>query len=317
MAIGGSAPPQSAFITVNQTELKILNPRASIVIRAFNEARHLKEVLRRINAQSERSLEIIVVDSGSTDETREIAEAAGARILHIAKEDFTFGRSLNIGCAAARGEFLVFISGHCYPMGSRWLEELLAPFSNPQIGLSYGRQRGGPRTKFSEHRHFQKTFRNRDAIPQDGFFCNNANCGIRRSLWERHHFDESLTGLEDLGWAKWLDSAGLRVAYASRAGVFHLHDETWSQVFRRYEREAIALKHITPDLHFSFADFLRLFSYSAWLDACAAMRAGSFLRNAPSIVAFRFMQYWGTWRGSNYRRAVTHSLKEKFYYPHK
>ncbi|HNM45767.1 MAG TPA: glycosyltransferase family A protein, partial [Candidatus Sumerlaeota bacterium] len=126
---------------MNQTELEILNPRASIVIRAFNEARHLKEVLRRINAQSERSLEIIVVDSGSTDETREIAEAAGARILHIAKEDFTFGRSLNIGCAAARGEFLVFISGHCYPMGSRWLEELLAPFSNPQIGLSYGRQR--------------------------------------------------------------------------------------------------------------------------------------------------------------------------------
>ncbi|MCC6545694.1 glycosyltransferase family 2 protein [Candidatus Sumerlaeota bacterium] len=302
---------------MTRTELEILQPRASIIIRAFNESRHLGEVLRRLHAQRGKSFEIILVDSGSTDGTREIAERAGARVLHIAKEDFTFGRSLNVGCKAARGEFLVFISGHCYPVGSHWLDELLAPFAMKTIGLTYGKQRGGPRTKFSEHRHFQKTFRKFDAIPQDGFFCNNANSAIRHSLWRHHPFDESLTGLEDLGWAKWLDSTGGRIAYASRAGVYHLHDESWPQVFRRYEREAIALKHITPDLHFSFVDFLRLFLYSAWLDGRAAFSRGVFLRNAGSIAAFRLMQYWGTWRGFNYRRAVSRSLKEKFYYPHK
>ncbi|MEO8376578.1 MAG: glycosyltransferase family A protein [Candidatus Sumerlaeota bacterium] len=317
MAFGRNAAAQPGAITLTQTELEILKPRATIVIRAFNESRHLPEVLRRIYAQREKNVEVILVDSGSTDGTREIAEHAGARVLHIAKDDFTFGRSLNIGCRAASGQFLVFVSGHCYPVGAKWLDELMTPFANPEIGLSYGRQRGGPRTKFSEHRHFKKTFRDRDAIPQNGFFCNNANCAIRRSLWERHHFDETLTGLEDLGWAKWLDSIGGKVAYAARAGVYHLHDETWPQVFRRYEREAIALKNITPDLHFSFADFLRLFAYSTWLDMCAAIRNGLLVSSIASIFAFRFMQYWGTYRGSNYRRAVTHSLKEKFYYPHK
>jgi rhamnosyltransferase len=292
-------------------------PRASIIIRAYNEAKHLPQLLERLAAQSLRDFEVILVDSGSTDQTAAIAHLAGARIAHIDKNEFTFGRSLNRGCQAARGDILVFISGHCYPMHRGWLAQLLRPFDDPAIGLAYGKQRGGPTTKWSEHRHFRKTFPDRSAIPQEGFFCNNANCAIRRDLWQKRPFDEALTGLEDLDWAKWLVAAGRHTAYSAAAGVYHLHDETWPQVFRRYEREAIALKQIMPDLTFSFLDFLRLFLYSTWLDLKAAAGKRRALRELRGIIAFRFMQYWGTCRGTNYRKVLTRQLKEKFFYPHK
>ncbi|CAN5305490.1 glycosyltransferase [soil metagenome] len=292
-------------------------PRASIIIRAFNESHHLAGVLSRVARQSIRDFEVILVDSGSTDNSVEIARRAGARIVKIDKSEFTFGRSLNHGCEAARGEALVFLSGHCYPMNSRWLESLLAPFDDQSIGLVYGKQRGGRTTKFSEHSHFAKSFPGRSAIPQKGFFCNNANCAIRTSLWRQRPFDETLTGLEDLDWAKWLVSRGGRVGYQSRAGVIHVHDESWPQVFRRYEREAIALRHIIPDLRLSLPDFLRHFMHSTMLDAKRAGRGGLTPSLLHQIVAFRFMQYWGSYRGAHFHRPLTQEIKEKFFYPHK
>ncbi len=293
------------------------SPRTSIVIRTYNEAKHLPGVLTRIAKQTERNFEVIVVDSGSTDNTVEIAEIAGARIVHIAKSNFTFGRSLNIGCAAAHGEFLVFLSGHCYPKHRRWLDELLAPFDEPGVALVYGKQRGGHTTKFSEHCHFAKTFPNESHVPQDGFFCNNANSAVRRDLWRENHFDEVLTGLEDLAWAKSMTERGHKVAYTPRGGVIHLHDETWPQVFRRYEREAIALKQILPDFGFSFLDFVRLFCESGLLDLRKSVRQGTVLSHLQEIVAFRAMQYWGTYRGANYQKILTRQIKEKFFYPRK
>lgn len=294
------------------------HPRASVVIRTYNEGRHLPGVLNRLAKQRCRSFEVIIVDSGSTDSTVAIAELAGARIVHIRKSDFTFGRSLNVGCAAARGEILVFISGHCYPRNERWLEEMLSPFdTDEKIGLVYGSQRGGRLTKFSEHRHFAKTFPSRSAIPQEGFFCNNANCAIRRSLWQQRPYNEALTGLEDLEWARWATDHGWKAAYTAAGGVYHIHEETWQQVRRRYEREAIALKHIIPDFHFSLWDFLRLFPHSVILDWRQALRRGVWIRKAREVLLFRLMQYWGTWHGARAHRVITRQIKEKFFYPNK
>ena len=294
------------------------SPRASIVIRTYNEGRHLPGVLNRLAKQRFRDFEVIIVDSGSTDNTVAIAQLANARVVHIRKADFTFGRSLNVGCAAAKGDILVFISGHCYPIDERWLEEMLRPFdADEKIGLTYGKQRGGKTTKFSEHCHFAKTFPARSAIPQEGFFCNNANCAIRRSLWQQRPFNEALTGLEDLEWARWATDHGWKAAYTASGGVHHIHDETWEQVKRRYEREAIALKHIIPDFQFSFWEFLHLFPHSVMLDWRQALRRGTLKRHAREVVMFRLMQYWGTWRGARLHRVLTKQIKEKFFYPNK
>src|SRR4030043_2142668 len=100
----------------------------SIVIRVKNEAEHLGSVLEALGGQEQPCLEVIVVDSGSTDGTVQIAERFGARIIAIEPQSFTFGYALNVGVAASRGEVAAFLSGHARPCDQRWLAGLVAPF---------------------------------------------------------------------------------------------------------------------------------------------------------------------------------------------
>ena len=92
----------------------------SIVIRAFNEGRHISRLLEGINQQTIRDLEIILVDSGSSDNTLAIAKSYGAQIIQIKPQDFTFGRSLNLGLAAATHTQVVIAGALVYPAYPDW-----------------------------------------------------------------------------------------------------------------------------------------------------------------------------------------------------
>lgn len=289
--------------------------KVSIVIRSYNEEAHIGKLMIGIRQQTLQPLEVILVDSGSTDDTVAIAEGLGARIVRIEKADFTFGRALNYGCAAAKGEFLVFASAHVFPEGRRWLENLVAPFADSTIALSYGKQRGGDPNKYSEHRVFCKWFPRVSAVPQASPFCNNANCAVRRSLWETTPYDETLTGLEDLDWAKRVTAAGWRIAYRADAGIIHVHDETWAGVRNRYRREAIAMKRINPEVHLSLLDVIRLLPEHIARDSYAAMRERLLFRKLGEIVAFRSNQMFGSWQGFRDRGQLRADLANRFYYP--
>ena len=83
--------------------------KCSIVVRAYNEEKHIGQLLEGIKQQTLKEREVILVDSGSTDLTVKIAKKYGVRIVKINKEEFTFGRSLNRGVEAATGEFIINI----------------------------------------------------------------------------------------------------------------------------------------------------------------------------------------------------------------
>ena len=290
---------------------------ASIIIRTYNEQKYLPELLAAIRAQDTPGFdyEIVIVDSGSTDKTVAIARSFDCRITTIEKSSFSFGRALNIGCEFATGEVFVMVSGHCIPTDKNWLTKLISPFQDNLAGYVYGRQLGARTTKFSEQQLFDKYFPAMSMVPQDGFFCNNANAAIHHDVWARHRFDEDLTGLEDLDTAKKLVASGGRVAYVADASVFHIHNESWSQVRNRYEREAIAMQRIESSLHIGFFDALVFFASAVFFDMIAAFQARSFFRNAAGILAFRMCQYIGTYTGCHEHRKLSQARKHRYYYP--
>lgn len=291
---------------------------ASIIIRTYNESKHLPDLLREIQKQTvpKSEYEVIVVDSGSTDDTISIAKSYSAKIVHIKKEEFSFGRSLNIGCKAAQGDNLIFISGHCIPVQNDWLDRITRPLSESQIAYTYGRQVGDHTSRFSECQLFKKFYPETSKIPQEGScFCNNANAALRRDVWIQEPFDEELTGLEDMELAQRLVKQKHSLAYIAEAPVYHLHNETWHSVRMRYEREAIALQIIKPHIHISFIDFLRYLTSAVMLDFGAAIEARGFRKIALQILRFRFTQYWGTYRGNNEHRRLSKSEKEEYFYP--
>ena len=286
----------------------------SLVIRAYNESIHLPRLLEGIRQQTVKDVEIILVDSGSTDSTVSIAESFGVRVVRIPSAEFTFGRSLNFGVRAAKREFIVIASAHVYPVYPDWLESLLRPFENQQVALVYGKQRGPDFAKFSEQQIFHQWYPDASNLNQPTAFCNNANAAIRKSLWEKNPYDETLTGLEDLAWAKWAKEQGYAIAYAAEAEIVHLHNETPRGVFNRYRREAMAFKNIHPEAHFNLYDFLRLTAANIFSDLWHAARERVLLKNLASIFWFRFMQFHGTRLGYRESSLLTAQLRETFYY---
>jgi glycosyltransferase involved in cell wall biosynthesis len=288
----------------------------SIVIRAFNEAQHLPRLLEGIRQQTVKDVEVILVDSGSIDATLSIAESYGAQVVRIPSAEFTFGRSLNFGVRAAKRGLVVIASAHVYPVYPDWLECLLRPFDDQNVALVYGRQRGIETSQFSEHQIFRQWFPDADVARQDSPFCNNANAAIRRPLWEEHPYDENLTGLEDLAWAKWARDAGYAVSYTAHAEVVHIHNETPRGVYNRYCREAMAFKRIFPESHFNVYDFTRLTATNILSDLFHAARRRIFWRHFVSVFWFRYNQFWGTYQGYRQSGPVTQQLRQTFYYPH-
>jgi len=290
-------------------------PRCSIIIRAYNEEDHIGRLLTGIMEQTVKEVEIIVVDSGSSDATVAIASRFPTQILSIAPHEFTFGRSLNLGCASASAEFLVFASAHVYPLYPDWLERLMEPFQDASIGLVYGKQRGDGNTHFSEHQQFKRMYPEVSIHPQTHPLCNNANVAIRRSLWGKRKFDEMLSGLEDLDWATWLLSQGQYLAYSAEAVIVHVHNESSGQILNRYKREAIALARLKPEETFGFFDFVALYLLNIFSDLRSAIADRQFFRVIRSILVFRWMQFLGTYLGYRHAGPVTDEVIRAFYYP--
>jgi len=289
--------------------------RCSIVIRAYNEERHIGRLLAGILRQTVRQVEIILVDSGSTDATLAIASRYPVLISRIEPDEFTFGRSLNLGCGRTKADLIVIASAHVFPVYPDWLERLLAPFEDPRIGLAYGQQRGEAGSRYSERQQLAKMFPDHSVSRQGHPLCNNANAAIRRELWERRPYDETLSGLEDLEWATWMMQQGFDIAYVAEAEVVHVHQENPRQLYNRYKREAMALHRVQPWQAFHSWDFARLYLSNALSDCWHALREGQGLGTLADILMFRLIQFWGTYTGFRHRGPVTRKLMEAFYYP--
>src|SRR6185436_16768022 len=92
----GRGRPRAAAVT---------QPTIGVVVRTLNEAELIGTCLETLAAQRGGfELDVLVVDSGSSDDTIAIARAHGARILEIDSTDFDYSKSLNIGFENVRGD---------------------------------------------------------------------------------------------------------------------------------------------------------------------------------------------------------------------
>jgi rhamnosyltransferase len=213
----------------------------SVVVRARDEAPAIGRCLQLLASQElpdGAAAEVIVVDSGSQDGTVSIARAAGADVLSIAPETFTFGGSLNAGAARASGEIVVALSAHAFPLDDGWLARLVEPFADPSVACASGERfwpdgssMAGPVRQdaalAAEH-------------PEWGY--SNAAGAFRLSLWRERPFRTDLPGSEDREWSlHWIRHGYVCVV---DPGLLVDHDHTHDPVvsiYRRARREAEGL----------------------------------------------------------------------------
>ncbi len=291
------------------------DPTCALIIRYLNEARHLPRLLDGVARQTCRTVELIGVDSGSTDGSSELIRQAGGRVVRIGRDEFSFGRALNLGAAATDAEVLVLASAHIYPATDRWLDRLLEPFGRPGVALVYGGQRGDARTKFSERQILRQWFPEASCEDQRHPFCNNGNAAIRRARWRELPYHEGLPGLEDIWWAKAMLERGYAITYRHDAEVVHVHEESYGKIYQRHRREAMALQTISPSERMPAWDAVGLMRRAIASDLQQAGREGVVGEVWWSVLRFRAAQYWGAYRGLRWRGRLTSDLRARLYYP--
>src|SRR5439155_1735828 len=159
--------------------------------------------------------EVVALDSGSRDGTLALLAEHPVRVEHLAR--FTYGAALNRGAALARGALVVYLSAHCRPLARDWLARLLAPFTDPQVVASFGRQVPVPGVNPIEA---LTTARNFPPAPPPGVLFSTANGAVRRAAVLAQPFDEEIAIAEDHLWAR---GAAERIAYVPEAAVAHSH----------------------------------------------------------------------------------------------
>jgi rhamnosyltransferase len=233
--------------------MKVTNPQVSIIIRTKNEARFIGATLKRIFEQATTlNYEVIIVDSGSTDDTLAIVQQYPARLFKIAPCKFTYGYALNYGARLTKSDYIVNLSAHCVPTDSCWLDQLVIPLlSNQALAATYGKQ-----VPIRGHNPFEE----RATLDAFGIQSNgqikaifsNANCAIKRNVWEAHPFDEKAPFAEDFIWATQVSSDDRRIQYVEEAAVFHSHAfniRFWS---KRYYDNALLSQYLQSVYNFTY-----------------------------------------------------------------
>ncbi|MBV7540245.1 glycosyltransferase family 2 protein [Acidovorax sp. sic0104] len=233
-----------------------MNPiHASVLIPVKNGGLLLGEVLDAVLAQQTPwPFEVIVVDSGSSDGSVELARARGVRVETIPAAEFAHGRTRNLMASMASGQFLVFITQDARPASPQWLHNMVRGCdSEPAVAGAFGPHRAHPEARHVTHCELNQHFagfgdklsvvRLEDRARFDSdpgyrqflhFFSSNNSC-IRRSVWEQLPLPE-VAFAEDQTWALRAIEAGHSKAFVPDAVVFHSHDfGVWETLQRNFD----------------------------------------------------------------------------------
>jgi rhamnosyltransferase len=217
----------------------------SVVIPVKDGGQDLARCLDGIGSQVlDEEVEIVIVDSGSSDGSVELARDRGAVVQEIAAHEFSHGAARNLGARLARGELLVFVSQDAHPLDERWLERLTGPLrEDASVAGVYGRQLPHPGATppeqyfldflYGEQPRRQRAADTRELTMETTLF-SNVNAAVRRELWERFPFVEDIIMSEDQDWCRRVLLEGFAVVYEPTAAVGHSHNYTLLGAFRRF-----------------------------------------------------------------------------------
>ncbi|MBA2505543.1 MAG: glycosyltransferase [Thermoleophilaceae bacterium] len=237
-----------------------------MAIPVLDGARYLGEVLAAVRAQEvDAEVELLIVDSGSTDGSLEIAADHGATVHEIRKAEFSHGGTRNRMMAMAKGEHVAFLTQDATPVGTGWLAALLAGFEAAEdvaavFGPHVPRPDASHMIKCEMERHFavwdagggmhvQRLDRSPEALaayeryPGVWTFLSDVNSCIAKWAWERVPFRE-VPYAEDQLLGRELIEAGYAKVFSPQARVLHSHDYPPAEFFRRYFDEFRAMREV-------------------------------------------------------------------------
>nr|WP_179453883.1 glycosyltransferase family 2 protein [Leifsonia soli] len=236
----------------------------TIAILTYNGEEYLARILEMIRRQDyPGSVEVLVIDSGSTDRTLSIVRSFPEVRLHeIPNSEFGHGRTRNLAAQLATGRFVAYLTHDAIPASESWLRELLAPFELDEkivgvMGKQIPRPGCFPLLKYEIKGVFAgfgpdfgtSVFYKDDFVRDEGVmgaisFYSDVNSAARRDFLRDVVPYRDVRYAEDQLFGRDLLEAGYRKAYAGRAAVEHSNDLTRAEYKRRVFDETVGLRQI-------------------------------------------------------------------------
>jgi len=210
-----------------------------VVVRAYNDIDLIRETLEGIRKQK-TPCRILVMDNESQDGTTEICEELADRVINVPAGTYVPGVVLNQAMRETESEFVVFLNSDCPPLKDDWLDTLLAGFDEKNVGAVFSRQLPRPDCLPLFAKDTEDTFG--DGARQEKWkHCfSMASSAIRRSVWDAMPFSEDIQYSEDIDWTWKLRQKGGLIRYCPASEVYHSHNYTLKQWFRRQYGEGKA-----------------------------------------------------------------------------
>jgi rhamnosyltransferase len=211
-------------------------------MRSFNEGWALRETLPALKAQDYGNWELIVIDSGSTDGSVDLIRQANPRhFVQIRPEEYNPSRVMNHAMRLARSEFGIFLNADATPQGRNWLRPLVDALQDARTAAVFGRQIPRPGCPAVFAHDYERCFgEDRESARWEHFF-SMVSSGLRKDIWARRGFLETLQYSEDDEYTRWCRAAGYRVVYRPESVVMHSHNYSPEQAYKRSYGEAKAL----------------------------------------------------------------------------
>lgn len=236
----------------------------TVAVPTLNAGPEFAQTLAAVRAQQvDREIELLICDSGSSDETVALARSYEARVIEIPRESFSHGGTRNLLMAQARGEHVAFLTQDAVPASSGWLAGLVGAFTlASNVGLAFGPYLPKPGASPSVARELTTWFDSfsegepkvdelgpgqagappRSFLGRLGFFTDANGC-VARAAWEQVSF-RRIAYAEDHLLAQDMLRAGFAKVYVPEAAVIHSHEYSLRGWMGRSFDEARAMREI-------------------------------------------------------------------------
>lgn len=219
-------------------------PTVSVLIPTLNASEWLPKQLEALNRQSTPITEIVLIDSESEDSTLAIAAADPlCRIMHVKRTDFDHGGTRDKAARTCTSDFIWFLTQDAIPADQHCLGELIKAVADKDVAAAYARQIAAKGASHIEQLNrltnyptesFTRSADDIEKLQIRAFFMSNTCCLYKREIYiECGGFRHGLPTNEDLLMAATFLQKGYRTAYCATAWVWHTHNMTLKQWYRR------------------------------------------------------------------------------------
>lgn len=272
--------------------------KVTVIVRTFNVEWVIDQALAALMNQKDVDLELLIVDSGSTDATLEMAGNYPHRFIKIEPGTYFPGKVLNRALSETTTELIVFINSDVVLLDPYAISKLIEPLKESAVAASYGRQIIRPEADLWVRHDYERAFSATGDQPEWMHY-SLPIAAMKKSAWQIQKFYTDAWGSEDTHWGVQIKKKGYKIAYVKDAVAMHSHNYTLKQLASRRRIEGEADVYIYPEKSVSLLRTLLSFNLSSLRESWYYLRNKQ-ITGIPFLLLNRVVYSWSFYKGFRY-----------------